>query len=403
MRNPHLLLPAMAFLLAAAPARACLWDYDTIAEEHDRAPTAMETISGTFNRHSPAFYEWRIGDRRKKLEKDPNNFALLDDLGVALCKTGHVKEAVEIGEREVALDLTRYESQSNLGTFYIFADDLEKSAEHIQLALKINPDAHFGREKYQLYLVEYLLEARKLKNPPDWPLQTNFGTDLPHYGWSRHASFSHFNFSDFLAGKLHPGSKETVLDDDEMKKAIIGVLGMMRFAHHDLPMLNEALGDLLMELRTEKVFGHTQQIAVRAYLQSSYHAATPEAAAAYRTLAEKSLELQIGVSFEDLEKDFKDELAQGSLWMTQITDDEKQWIASSPDPDAAFNAKYRDEPKLAFHSPLINFNNPENKTVAALIVLAGVGIALFASALYLRSLLKRRQAAQAAGQPPPLT
>lgn len=54
-------------LLITAPVLACLWDYDTLAEERRQFPSALELMTGKFLRHSPEFYEWRIADREKKM------------------------------------------------------------------------------------------------------------------------------------------------------------------------------------------------------------------------------------------------------------------------------------------------------------------------------------------------
>jgi hypothetical protein len=64
----------------------------------------------------------------------------------------------------------RYRYLSNLGTFHLIRwittdesvrsvnpDDLKASETHIAKALELNPDAHFGREKYQLMLIQCLL------------------------------------------------------------------------------------------------------------------------------------------------------------------------------------------------------------------------------------------------------
>jgi hypothetical protein len=64
----------------------------------------------------------------------------------------------------------RYRYLSNIGTFYLIRwisrpeetrasdlSDLQASEGFIASALQLNPDAHFGREKFQLKLIEWLL------------------------------------------------------------------------------------------------------------------------------------------------------------------------------------------------------------------------------------------------------
>src|SRR5579884_4228255 len=139
----------------------CLWDYDTLAMERLRGPSALELITGKFLRHSPEFYHWRIQDRLRKLHEDPNNLASYDDLAVAYDKTGQYDRALETILAKDGKRVGLYETEANRGTFLIHAGRLEEALEHISEALRINPDAHFGREKYQALLVEYMLERRR--------------------------------------------------------------------------------------------------------------------------------------------------------------------------------------------------------------------------------------------------
>ena len=46
-------------------AWACLWDNDTLQMERLRFPSVLEIITGKFVRHSPAYYAWRIVDRKQ--------------------------------------------------------------------------------------------------------------------------------------------------------------------------------------------------------------------------------------------------------------------------------------------------------------------------------------------------
>lgn len=142
-------LLALALLSVPAAALACLWDSETLKQERSRCPNALELITGKFLRHSPMFYEWRIKDRQKKLKNDPKNVSYYDDIAVSYEKLGQHDKAIEtiLAKEEIQPGL--YETYSNLGTFYILAGDFEKGLPYIDKALAINPDAHFGREKYQ--------------------------------------------------------------------------------------------------------------------------------------------------------------------------------------------------------------------------------------------------------------
>ena len=72
--------------------------------------------------------------------------------------------------------------------------------------------------------------------------------------------------------------------------AVKGVLGMMRFGHHDSPILLEALGNLLATVPYGD--GDGTRLAARAYLKASYEAPEPAAKAAYRDIAREALRMQ---------------------------------------------------------------------------------------------------------------
>src|SRR4051794_17277739 len=146
-------------LSLAGSTFACLWDSDTLQMERMRFPGVLEIITGKFVRHSRAYYEWRIGDRTKKLETNPGDPALIDDLAVAYAKLGRPEEGIPLLEEVLKQHPDRYETLSNLGTLLFFAGRLDDSKTYIRRALETNPDAHFGREKYQLLLTEYLQQS----------------------------------------------------------------------------------------------------------------------------------------------------------------------------------------------------------------------------------------------------
>jgi tetratricopeptide (TPR) repeat protein len=156
------ILPLILALVTSACA--CLWDSDTLQMERLRFPGVLEIITGKFVRHSQAYYELRIKDRLKKLEAKPDDPALIDDLAVGYDKLGRYDEGITVLEKSLAAEPDRYETLANLATLLFHAGRLEESKQHVQRALEINPNAHFGREKYQLLLTEYVQQS-ELKPP----------------------------------------------------------------------------------------------------------------------------------------------------------------------------------------------------------------------------------------------
>lgn len=323
----HALLSVVLLLVIPAMARACLWDYDTLKQELARFPTTLELITGKFARHSIEFYQWRIRDRLAKLESDPNNLQYHDDLAVAYEKTGEHEKAIATMLAKEKIKPGLYETYSNLGTFYILAGDFEAGLPYINKALAINPDAHFGREKYQKWLVEYAMSRRK-DGKLSFPMR---GGETIRKG-----------FDNFIADKLKPKKFSTI----EQRSAVKGVLGMMRFANHENPLLLEALGDLLTSFENLEI--DAKQLAARAYLQASYVVDDPAAQEGYVKLAEQTLTLQIrktarsndkdkSVTLAEVKKQLETEQAIADKWYAELLARERRWIRSGKDAEAQFD------------------------------------------------------------------
>jgi tetratricopeptide (TPR) repeat protein len=84
-----------------------------------------------------------------------------DDVAVAYEKLGRTAEAIATMEAKEKRFPGLYTTQANLGTFHAHAGDFERALEHLRRAIAINPDAHFGREKYQVRAIEYLQRLKK--------------------------------------------------------------------------------------------------------------------------------------------------------------------------------------------------------------------------------------------------
>jgi len=355
-------------------AVACLWDYDTLLQERSRFPTALEIITGKFLRHSPEFYEWRIKDRLTKLKADPDNFAYRDDLAVAYDKTGQHEKAIAVMLESAALKPNRYETEANLGTFYIHAGQLDKSLPHIDNALRINPDAHFGRERYQRWLVEYVLECQEGKAEMPLPLLRKKN--------SQSLDYHEVGFLPFLQKKTK---------DFNRQEAVTGILGMMRFANYESPLLLEALANVLSRPTFDES-ADAKRLAARAYLKASYVAANKDQQAAYRELAKQTLQMQTQnpaiqgrLTLETLEADFKRELAEADAWWGKVRADELAWIKQGRNPEEAFVSKYYEQPAISTDA----FDYASSLVGSPLALVCVIGLALAGLILVLG--LRRRQ------------
>lgn len=160
-------------------AFACLWDRDTLAEEAKGRPGSLKIIVGWFDRHPPTYYQMRLERVSKELEAAPHDLGLHDDAAVACERLGRIDEAIGwMAKKKALLDSLpeseakehRYRYLSNLGTFHLHRwitqpqtqreselGDLRQSEKLIAQAIEDNPDAHFGREIYQLMAIRWLL------------------------------------------------------------------------------------------------------------------------------------------------------------------------------------------------------------------------------------------------------
>lgn len=193
----HVALAALSALLAGAAvvhatadaptARACIWDSDTLAAEAKGVPGVMDVLTGRFDRYPPLYFEMRLERAAKALENvatpQPEHFALYDDAGAACDRLGRGDDALRWMEKKAAaldvLELTakklvpadaRYRLLANRGTFrahrWLAAgadrakiDEMRAARADIAAAIALNPDAHFGREKYQLAAMDFIVDG----------------------------------------------------------------------------------------------------------------------------------------------------------------------------------------------------------------------------------------------------
>jgi tetratricopeptide (TPR) repeat protein len=170
---------AALFLVGGSSRAGCLWDSDTLRAEAAGAPGLVETIVGRFDRYPPLYYQMRLDRAAEDIASDPTNLAAYDDAAVSCDRLGKHDEAIAwMARKRVALDAMpdseertehEYRYLANLGTFHAHrwlangadrADmaDMERARDLIAQAIALNPDAHFGRERYQLLALDWILQ-----------------------------------------------------------------------------------------------------------------------------------------------------------------------------------------------------------------------------------------------------
>lgn len=243
-------------VLFSSQAFACLWDRDTLAEEAKGRPELVRLIVGWFDRYPPTYYQMRLDRVSKELGSAPNNLGLYDDAAVACDRLGRIDEAIAwMAKKKAVLDALpeneakdpRYRYLSNLGTFHLHRwisqpqarresdlADLRQSEKLIAQAIEENPNAHFGREAYQLMAIRWLLwdGVSPIQNRED----TDFTHDQTHWvETSMGESFSKLHI-DGISGLIQLGlawessdafrSLAAVLDSDQL--ASIAELAYLR-------------------------------------------------------------------------------------------------------------------------------------------------------------------------------
>lgn len=320
----------------------CGWDWDTLQMEKRDFPSVHELIVGKFLRHSSSFYKWRIADRVEKLKIYPDSLELYNDLAWAHDKLGDHQRAIQLMLIKDSLKPGIYETHANLGTSYIHAGELELGLKHIKKAIEINPEAHFGREVYQQYVVEYVLERRDSSSKAiQFPLSSGKQPDFYSFLKERH-------FKDAIAA----GSNKNA----EIAKAIKGVSGMMKFGNYDSPVLLECLGDLLYARKHGQLRG-AGHLASRAYMKAGLSMPNDSLKAIYFDKAKQSIEKKYAdrgtiveenypvITMKKLEQTLKLEILTADQWFETVENNEQAWIDSNMNADSMFAVTYYEEPE----------------------------------------------------------
>ncbi|HEX8834850.1 MAG TPA: hypothetical protein VF719_11650 [Abditibacteriaceae bacterium] len=181
------LLIVASCLCLSATAYACIndRDSDTLEREGKGLPPVLQIVTGRFERNPPQYFEMRLARVTKELAANPNQLSLYDDAAVASDRLGRSAEAITWIEKkrtvlqkmapspetkDKALREAWYRYYANGGTFIAHrwihdGADRTKIAEMktaramIAKAIHIKPDAHFGREKYQLMAMDWIIKA----------------------------------------------------------------------------------------------------------------------------------------------------------------------------------------------------------------------------------------------------
>lgn len=165
----------VATIAAAAIAMPCINDLDTKRIEQETRFDVRSMVAGRYEVNPPVYYEIRVERLKKEIAKGTSDPNLYDDLSVAYERLGKTDEAIKVINQKLKLkgkftSEDSYKYHANLGTFLAHKALAAKSGkpdkallkealDHLEKAVKINPEAHFGREAAQIELVRALAEG----------------------------------------------------------------------------------------------------------------------------------------------------------------------------------------------------------------------------------------------------
>lgn len=349
-----------------------------------RLAMVHDTIHERYAVHGKAFYAKRNQLAQEALTKEKNKqgpwqptreyFALLDDLAVGLEKLGQHAEAVDVMQKKLeeqkkhgfsGRDL--YGTHANLGTFLVlwqieegFADlpkakaRMKESIAHIRKAIEVNPEAHFGREIWQVVLEEFILAA--LDDPELLHRYDMVGNLLevevdPQF---RSCAQQHFRYTVFPAlpgddatpdqRSNYRGMITTVGAEDELwsqrvptahnkpvpfDEPTLGIVGMWRMGGGANPFFALGLGEIMMRVGQRPIAWTAYQ---RAIGLAQGFSADPEQVKKFvahcrkrQAVIEKQLPPE---EAQDLAGRFEKELAHGQKYQRAYQDFEAQQIAA---------------------------------------------------------------------------
>jgi len=150
----------ICFGTSTTATQACIWDSDTLLQEKWHSPKLAEAIlKPEARKPDRKALEARIA--KLEVNRKENDAAWWNDLAGGYIRLGQSEKAVALLESVVSRFENDYGIHANLGTAYHLLGRYEEAEKHIARDLEINPEAHYGLEKYHLALLQYLKESKE--------------------------------------------------------------------------------------------------------------------------------------------------------------------------------------------------------------------------------------------------
>jgi hypothetical protein len=138
-------------------------------------------------------------------------------------------------------------------------------------------------------------------------------------------------------------------------------------------------------------------LAARAFLKASYESRSGPVRAAYRTMGQRALQMQLArgsssqLTLERIEADFQQELAEADKWYAVLRTKELTWIRDGRDPEAEFDRLYTADPESADTEGDAGNSPVEGWKRVAIVAGAAAAFVVAASACFAIPRVRRRR------------
>lgn len=141
--------------------RGCAWNDEVWLAEAKTLPCFADVVFNDYPRHTARFHGLRLRAANIALSADPHSLWALDMAGVAQIHLRKLADAEKTLLHRLEVAPGAYATHANLGTLYTFTGQFELALANIDAAMKLEPQAHFGREKYHRAFVVFLATLAK--------------------------------------------------------------------------------------------------------------------------------------------------------------------------------------------------------------------------------------------------
>jgi tetratricopeptide (TPR) repeat protein len=194
------------WLATAVSVLGCIWDARTLNEEQKEHPDLAKIILDA-GKPRPVDPSIREDIERLRNQPQPDNVDWINKLAGAYIRVGEPAEAVKLLETGRERFPDNYGVRANLGTAYHLLGRYADAEKEIAKDLEINPNAHFGLEKYHLALLQYLARDQEYQRRHLYVDEftegffENRGNSLQHLKYEKHG---------VLPGNFQPSTPEEI-------------------------------------------------------------------------------------------------------------------------------------------------------------------------------------------------